>query len=305
MSLLHQMDEECDCIEVIFQNYIQTRSTVDIFLFFEGKDDYKYYCIRIEPFLNGKVPKQYVCQKKDNVIELHDMIKRQTKSKPTEKLLFFVDKDFDRNTTINNDIYITPTYSIENFYISDAAIKRILIGEWGLSSEMQDIDKEDFEAAFNYLKSKRDVIVDSMIYANAWYSLQKRKTKDGGICPRLSAIKEYTSIKGIHKIENLEELVDNAIPVSPKELTAEINRLKKIPEKNLRGKYFEQTMPYYFMNVFSDSNKKSNRFLLSKRRKVNICIGKDNMVSILSQYADVPSCLVEYITKRLGLSLVG
>ena len=48
MGLLEAMDNESDCIEVIFQSYIASKSKKDIFLFFEGKDDFKlvgYHCI--------------------------------------------------------------------------------------------------------------------------------------------------------------------------------------------------------------------------------------------------------------------
>lgn len=37
MTLLQKMEEECDCTEVIFQDYIQSRNTHKIFLFFEGR----------------------------------------------------------------------------------------------------------------------------------------------------------------------------------------------------------------------------------------------------------------------------
>lgn len=40
MSLLDVMENESDCIESIFQSYISSKSKKDIFLFFEGKDDF-------------------------------------------------------------------------------------------------------------------------------------------------------------------------------------------------------------------------------------------------------------------------
>lgn len=48
---LRQMEEESDCIETIFQSYITLKSTCTVFLFFEGKDDFKYYWCRLSPFV--------------------------------------------------------------------------------------------------------------------------------------------------------------------------------------------------------------------------------------------------------------
>lgn len=48
---LKQMEKESDCIETIFQSYITLKSTRTVFLFFEGKDDFKYYWCRLAPFI--------------------------------------------------------------------------------------------------------------------------------------------------------------------------------------------------------------------------------------------------------------
>ena len=50
---LKQMEKESDCIETIFQSYITLKSTRTVFLFFEGKDDFKYYWCRLAPFIGG------------------------------------------------------------------------------------------------------------------------------------------------------------------------------------------------------------------------------------------------------------
>lgn len=300
MSLIQQMEEECDCIEVIFQNYIQSRSTHEIFLFFEGKDDYKYYWCRLSPFIGNKKYKKYNCNCKNNVVILYQMINTKTEKIDTEKTLYFVDRDFDKLNKLSEDIYVTPTYSIENLYVSDNAIKNMLIGEWGLSGEMDEDDEKDFIIAVKFLISKRNEIIDSMIYANAWYSLQYNKTKYKSCFPKLSAVKEYKTVKNVESKEILQGLVPNSIEVTYEELEQEISYLKEKPVERLRGKYFEQSMPYYIRMVFTESNKKKGRTMFVKRRKVNINIGVDNMVSLLSIYADVPNDLISYIKTRFG-----
>ena len=54
MGLLDIMENESDCIESIFQSYISSKSKKDIFLFFEGKDDFKYYVSRVSSHIGDK-----------------------------------------------------------------------------------------------------------------------------------------------------------------------------------------------------------------------------------------------------------
>lgn len=298
MGLIQKMEEESDCIETIFQSYVALRSTCTIFLFFEGKDDFKYYWGRLSGFIGQQSYETYVCRSKKNVLQLYDMIHNQTQQKKNEKICYFVDNDFEKGSLQNQDIYVTPTYSIENLYVSSNAIKNMLKGEWGLSGEMSEDDKKDLEIVIDYLIGKRDEIIDSIIYVNAWYSLQYNKSKVGMPYPKLSAIKEYKVIRNIKDKTILESMVSNSINVSNEDIENEIKYLRINPEKKIRGKYFEQTMPYYFMKVFEDSNKKNNRKMFSKKRRVNINIGQDNMVSILSQYADTPINLSTYINSK-------
>ena len=298
---LKQMEEESECIETIFQSYVTLKSACTVFLFFEGKDDFKYYWVRLAPFIEDQSYETYICRSKANVLELYNMIHCQTKARNNEKICYFVDNDYDKSKLKNPDIYVTPTYSIENFYISDSAIKNMLKGEWGLSGEMLKDDKDDFECAFNYLRQKRDEVINSIIYANAWYSLQCNKSKGNLRQPKLSAIKEYKVIKNVKDKTVLEGMVPNSIEVSDEEIEEEVGYLKQNPEMKIRGKYFEQTMPSYFMKVFQDSNKKNNREMFIKRRRVNINVGEDNMISILSQYADSPMDLRAYITRKFNV----
>lgn len=298
MGLIQEMEKECECTEVIFQDYIQSRSSYNIFLFFEGKDDYKYYWCRISPYVGTQEYKKYVCNCKENVVSIQKMLNTKVKRKEYEKILYFADKDFEKENTLSSDIYVTPTYSIENFYISDRAIKNMIIGEFGLSSEMEEVDKTDFNIAINYLISKRDEVIESMIYANAWYSLQYNKTKNSTKFPKLSAIKEFNTIYNIKDKDYLQNLVTDSVNIIDEDLDKEIEYLKENPVDRLRGKYFEQTMPKYIMKVFQDSNKKCNRELFLKRRRININVGTDNMISVLSNYADVPNDLIAYIRSR-------
>lgn len=300
MSRKDEMYAESNCIEAIFLSYINSKSRKNISFFFEGKDDFKYYCPRISLF-NNKEYNLYICDNKNNVIKVHKMIKKQSSSKSNDIKLFFVDRDYDDNSLIDTDIYITPTYSIENLYFTDIAIKNMLRGVIGLSNHLDD-DNKDLNIAFNYVIKCREELIENIIYGNAYYSCQVRKSTDASIeKPDLSAIKQYRDLITCKKLQDFESLIENHINVSEEELIEECDRLRQNPLVLIRGKYIVEGMIKYLNFIVDDSNKR-NRCgdeLLSKRRLVRLNITKNNFISEFSTYASTPPCLIKYIKDRI------
>ena len=296
MGLIGAMEKDSECIEVIFQSYITSKSKKDIFLFFEGKHDFKYYSARVSPYIGDREYGVFHCNCKDNVIKVQEIIANQSAHKNDKINLYFVDKDYDDNENIPNDIYVTEGYSIENYYFTDMAIKRMLIGVIGLSEENKD-DQVDFETVYSYLLKERDNIIDEIIFSNAWYYLQIRKANEIDSVPNMSAIKEYEEIKNINDISILEGLVENAIEVTEDELVKQIEIMKADPIKILRGKYLTQSLTSIFRTIFKDAGKKENRRWFLKKRKIQINLA--DIISDLSAYADTPKSLISYIELKL------
>ena len=295
MGTVENMENETNCIETIFQSYVTQKSEYGIFLFFEGKDDYKYYCQRVTMYSGENKPKIFNCEGKNNVLNLEKMIFEQT-TKKDKKTLYFVDSDYDENNNIRKSIYVTTPYSIENYYITDSALERILQGMLGFSEEKNE-DKDDLNNSLKYIKDNRDKIIQDIIYTNAWYSLQIKKSKKHGVLPSLENIKEYSKIKGIKERSKLEKMTKNTIKVTEHEINDEINSIKICPVHRIRGKYLVQALKPVFTYVFTDSCKKKNRELFSKKRKV-----KNNLQDIIlefSAFADTPKELSDYIQNRL------
>lgn len=291
-DLIENMEQESECTEVIYLSYIVSRSQKEVFLFFEGKDDFKYYFSRISPYLGNKSYGKYCCNSKNNVIKLHDMITKKTSNKYKNKLLYFVDRDFDRNESISKDIYVTSLYSIENYYFTDNAIKNIIYGIMGISDEIKE-DIEDFTIAFNALIKKREEIIEEIIYGNAWYSLQIKKLDDKEKVPNLSSIKEYDKIKNLKKMIQLKELVQNAIELDEIEIHNEIEEIRKKPLEKIRGKYFLQGLSPFFKKIFQDIGRSQNREFFPRRRRITFNLS--DLLNEFSCYAETPNELNEYI----------
>lgn len=297
MNLLEVMENESDCIESIFQSYISSKSKKDIFLFFEGKDDFKYYVSRVTSHIGDKEYGVFHCKCKMNVLIIQEMIANQAAIKDDKKNLYFIDRDYDDNENIPDSIYITSSYSIENYYFTDSAIKRMLIGVVGFSEESED-DTLDFKKVFDYIVNKRNEVIEEIIYANAWYSLQIKKSKDCESFPQMTSVKDYNVIKNRNKICEFESLVKNSIETTELEIENEIRALKINPENKIRGKYFTQALTPIFRNIFQDAGKKHNRKLFSKKRKIHLNLS--DIICELSAYADTPPGLISYIKERLS-----
>lgn len=298
MGLLDIMENESDCIESIFQSYISSKSKKDIFLFFEGKDDFKYYVSRVSSHIGDKEYGVFHCNCKMNVLTIQEMIANQAAIQDDKKNLYFIDRDYDDNENIPDSIYVTSSYSIENNYFTNSAIKRILIGVIGISEENED-DNLDFKVVYNHITSIRDKIIEEIIYANAWYSLQIKKSKHSVEHTQMSNLKEYSNIKNICQIQVLEKLVKNSLEINESEINKEIENLRLNPVSKIRGKYFTQALTPVFRDVFQDAGKKYNRKYFSKKKKIHANLS--DIISELSAYADTPPELISYIRERLSV----
>ena len=297
MAMLETMLNESECIEAIFQSYITSKSKKDIFLFFEGKDDFKYYVSRISSHIGNKEYGVFHCNCKMNVLTIQEMIANKTGIQDDKKNLYFIDRDYDDNEDIPDSIYITSSYSIENYYFTDSAIKRMLIGVVGFSEESEE-DSLDFEIVFDHIVNKRNEIIEEIIYANAWYSLQMKKSKDSGKFPQMTPLKEYSVVKNLNQICDFERLVKDSIETTESEMNNAIEVLKINPVNEIRGKYFTQALTPIFRDIFQDAGKKNNRKLFSKKRKIHLNLS--DIICELSAYADTPPGLISYIKERLS-----
>lgn len=303
MSLRDKMSEEAECVEAIFLSYTLTKSSQKIFLFFEGIDDFKYYCPRISFVCNDKKYKKYDCNCKKNVLRIHSMITNQTVKDNKSITMFFVDKDYDDNSNIDNDIYITPTYSIENLYFTDWAIENMIRAEMGLSEHSKD-DENDFNVAYNYVINFRDKIIKDILYGNACYSLQIKKSHEiDGVKPNLSAIKRYDDIANISEFKDIKGKIKNYIEVSDDEIEEEYERLKSDAIRYIRGKYMLEKISKCIQKIEEESNKGANheRHWFSKKRRMRLNTSESTLISDLSNYAETPRCLINYIQERCSV----
>lgn len=147
-----------------FQDYV--------FGFYEGEDG-KYYNQRIKSIVGQKFI-HIKAGSKSKVLKVMHLI--QSKKEYCQvRTMYFVDRDmgFDMDEYKNEDLYVTPCYSIENLYVNEESVGEILENEFGLN--IGDNDYQKYKNKFNeYYK----VFCDLMIDFNALILLRKEKGLD-------------------------------------------------------------------------------------------------------------------------------
>lgn len=301
MSLLSYMSESVNCIESTYQKYATLRGQFSdraLYCFFEGKDDPKYYISRIEKFTCKEII-DFPCGSRDNVYKLHGMI--DSKKSTHKNTLYFTDRDFNMNIIKDEDIYSTPGYAIENFYVLDSVFEKIIKYELGISKfSHEKEDKEDFHRLMEYYKTEKEKFVESTKYLNAWYALQLNRSIHikGKDRPKLNKLKEIKeSDYPYDSIDRLKELTDDYVSLTEEDINKKVDELIKNPEYNFRGKYYIYFLCKVFNYVFSESNKPSG--FLNKKRKVSVGVASKSIISTFCQYASTPECLEKYLKYKI------
>lgn len=125
-ELLREIDNN-DCVAFkLLVEEIGKHGYATPYCFIEGYDA-PYYRKKVEAF-SETIPVFISCGGKKGVVSGYNFISSKSAYSDSYKLLYFVDKDYDNNETLSDDIFITDGYSVENYYgstdtMSSAAIE--------------------------------------------------------------------------------------------------------------------------------------------------------------------------------------
>lgn len=303
MSRVDDLIGARDSLAVRFLEFTRVISKGKVPVFFEGEDE-KYYSVRIN---NIRPDIRWIgvnCKGKSNVIGIRYQIKSHVTYKKYS-CLFFVDSDFDDNCELSGfaDLYLTPCYSVENLYISEVAFTRALSAEFGISDTCD--ERECFE---NCMSKYRDIKSQYLGIIEGFNLLIKEVRL-------LEGAGELVGRLNINNV-NIDDLVDIEIsgvtkvyaessPISifpelAEELVISLERSKEyFEDKNgefwYRGKQNLDFYRVFLSKLKIDRCRKNSRELFMNRGKVKLHLTKANAISELSQYAETPECLRDFL----------
>lgn len=236
------------------------------------------------------------CKGKEKVLEIHDYIK-DLDSYKHYKNRFFVDRDFDDNSSLDKDIYVTPSYSIENFYSMDDCIRKVLETEYEIDPV---VDEELFNKTMTHFQKKKEEFHKASLLFNAWYAClhdDSSWTHDDVSLDKTfpkSLLKYHIEnpIVASYTIADIEKLYPNAIQLENNIIEKKKTSLSTNLTYNLRGKYEIEFVYKYVLFLNKDAGTKGRQY--TKKNK-NFTFGLDGVITAMSQYAHIPENLKYYI----------
>lgn len=295
-DLIAMRDKSVNTAFMDFNNAV-THHPDAFFVFYEGQDN-DYYYPRIRHYSSLEV-EPINCRGKEKVISVYKILVTKSEYDKYRKG-FFIDKDFDLNTdSIPSNFYITSGYSAENYYMSDNCMEQFLkqkhyfhTGDPLLNKIMADYRK------------MRQSYFDAILLYNTWYCAIRRKYGNtvrgislGSKMPTgfITCDLKNSSVTQTYTLATIESIFPaySSYPVTSAELQDAENYIKQDLLKNIRGKFgmrFIQIYITYLQDMFRTDPVYANY-------KRNLPFSYDNIMSILSPFADTEQSLIDYIQK--------
>lgn len=277
--------------------YLEKKNDHSLFCFMEGKHDPDYY-LGVIRSICGDDCIIIVCGNKSNVLDSYNNFFQIDHDR--YRLAFFIDKDYDE--PINNpNIFETDCYSIENYYCSPEAFKRIL--KYGIGVP-DDVDwRHD---VIDFYMNQFHQFHQTVDLFNAFYSLLHKYEREKNVFFKLNLDDSFptelanTNVNKCSKLYTLQNILDKygieEKVMTEAEVIVEMNRLWALdPFKVFRGK-FELDMLFKIMNyLINDANKNLCAPII--RKKVSMHLNGKSLMSDLAQFADIPDGLRTYLAK--------
>lgn len=304
MSRLEEMRQSRESYSVAFMAFVKAygEDSAVLVCFFEGKD-VQYFGPRLDMVAPGMRWEPVNCGGKKAVLRNHELITKHTVYR-NARVAFFVDHDYglDDVPLDSGRVYCTPCYSVENLYATKDVFERVLKAEFDLPKF------PDSEGCFSRNIKSFCVALERFIEVaellNQWVFVQRRHERDNGLPRQLDAAKlrlsqmfiiELDRVEGRYTIFDLEAASGCVTPCDPVELDGLV-KAAATPDRHrrMRGKFLAFFVREYFTKLAVAANVEGTAHF-SEKRKVSLRPSGTNFLSELSQYADTPECLINFI----------
>ena len=291
---------------VIKQQYSESSNT--IFVVVEGKDDIAYYGIKTSLYQNNPCKFKIISAgNRKKVVSTYDAINWEQYSK--SRIIFIVDRDLSdftgERTPIDENIYITDKYSIENDLCTFSTYLNALKYLGGLN-KINELDEsillEFYEKCESDFFSLSDKIMGLILY---W--------KLNGVPANYSSINCATFIDidttGLHvkdyssQSEFIRFICDKSDVTYDDNISIDdyVNILKasSSPEAYTRGKY----LLHFFVTILNFTSDNSDIILDTKQKgKMVFSIGVKDAIAKLSSVMPFPESLHIFFNKFANCS---
>ena len=282
VEMLEESLENVNVLGVL--KFLKTKKEKALYLFMEGTDDFSYYSNKIS-LIASVADEDLVkidCGGKSGVVEACKIIS-DGKEYSNYRCFYFVDKDYNE-TNLKDDIYVTPYYSMDSFYIFDSVLNKIL-------SDDMNIDKQYVKKIITIYGNKKKELLD-MISKYEIYFIKHCAENEVGRRER----------RDLNSLINLD-FSDSSLNLESKNIDDEIKKLKA----TVRTSINENELKIHMMNETEIYSKYLYKFLmifLKNLKKLNLKCSSRQLsdkdgYKIYAKYAILPDCLKLYSEKIL------
>lgn len=315
MNRSEELRKSRDVYTVAWREFLvsQSSDSKTVFCFFEGEDN-KYYIGRLKPILNPNATiRPLVCGGKSGVVRVNQLWGQKFDgAKTPPKSLFFLDRDFDSRSKFRfyGMAYVTPCYSIENLFVSEACVSAILENEFGVHT----IECITSCAALNLFDTLLKEFLDASTLINAWIFLHRKHESLNPGVEKLNlnnvGFNELfkVTLSGVERLYSESSLAS----LFPKARTIDVEELRRYERwfqcldrrRICRGKYLVEFLRKALEIIKADRVSTTPRWFPQKKT-VKLGLSRENIISELCQYADTPPCLARFIRQLDSQPLFG
>ncbi|WPY97639.1 DUF4435 domain-containing protein [Christiangramia sp. OXR-203] len=309
-SFLKKLKEAGDSSQTLFLRLLQEYklSEKSLHLFIEGNDDPAFYTNYISNLAGNNFQIYFYNSKnKSGVYSNYNQISWKSYNK--NRVLFFVDKDYSDilklRYPIDQNIFVTKYYSIENYLVNDQIVRRIL------TDLVHITDPSIINNIIKKFHQEHKSFCEYMVLLSAWIIYHRKNGTNinlGNISlshifqfnAKLEIVK-LNSPQGKKLLDYLDEKTGNPDSSgSWKSVRKIYSSLLKINEDkiHLRGK-FEIWFLVAFINALID-NLNSSRKKGEPKAKMNVSLSSSNAVALLATRLSIPPDLKSFISNNLS-----
>lgn len=277
----------------------------------EGNEDPVFYSAIFNRLRIKDCEIFFIAKGKDNVLGLRDYISRSKEAAKTGETIYFIDKDFDglKGMPPGNDIYITPTYSIENIVVCRSALRQLLLTRFKLADAETFDDVDRILGKFDELLTQHEIALaeaNRIIHFVRKRSLAGEKYTSGSISENCSKFADVDhadlSVKQQATGNALLELIAVCRTIDATEfekLENEFCSLNSVTE--WRGKFLFYLFRRFVSILSEDRNSKAPLFFSKGGGKISLDTSANSFIGTLASLCEIPDCLRDFMGNVTGV----
>lgn len=309
MSRVDILAEAADASIVKFLEVtrIYSKDTKTLICIFEGEDE-KYYGCRISSFIGDNSWRGINSGGRNSVLELREYILEHPEYNDCNAI-YFIDRDYEDWFT-NPDpqkIYVTPGYSVENFYANENCLRHILNAEFKISEA--DEYSEPYQLVISAFRERFSELSEHLLAFNIWGKSRAIMLRDGKPMLKIyfsdATPEKLSSINLVNCTLNYDTSNASSLfkKISNEDFCREaLTEAREFFEMNdpLRFYRGKQQLEYFrlFLSSLREDFTKGGGITFNKKSKLTLEFKEGFTLSELAQYAETPNCLRHFLKNQ-------